>query len=149
MRLLAALELVWFLYAFGLGWPFTQARVLPPRQEIGQTISTVDAADPSSPIPSASSTVEFAGATASQLTTTFVSTSTTSAATSTPTDVNNGSQGLHGDIWPVKYYDLTFTWGEVNSNAEPRQAILVNGQTPGPLIEIEEGQQVSVSRRVL
>lgn len=45
----------------------------------------------------------------------------------------------------TKFYNLTLTRGTVNSNGEPRAAILVNGQTPGPLIESVEGQQLSVS----
>jgi FtsP/CotA-like multicopper oxidase with cupredoxin domain len=149
MRLLAALESVWVLYALGLGWFSTQARVLPPHQEIEQTISTVDAANPTSTIPSASSTVYSAGSTASQLATAFVSTSATSAAPSASAPMNNDNQDNNHENWPVKHYDLTVTWGQVNSNGELRQAILVNGQTPGPLIEIEEGQQVSVSRSIL
>ena len=149
MRLSAALGLVGIVHALGFEPTFTQARVLPPRQEIDQAISTVDAANPTSNIPSASSTVESAGTTASQRATTFVSTSATSAAASASVTANVDHQDDSHDNWPVKYYDLTVTWGELNSNGEPRQAILVNGQTPGPLIEIEEGQQVSVSQFLL
>ena len=38
--------------------------------------------------------------------------------------------------WPVRFYDFTVTWGDVNANGETRPAILINGQTPGPLIEL-------------
>lgn len=61
----------------------------------------------------------------------------------TDTEADN-SDGGDGE-WPVKYYDFTVTWGDVDANGETRPAILVNGQTPGPLIELEEGQRVSVS----
>lgn len=64
----------------------------------------------------------------------------------TDTEADN-SDGGDGE-WPVKYYDFTVTWGDVDANGEIRPAILVNGQTPGPLIELEEGQRVSVSRVV-
>ena len=145
MRLLKISRSPWWAYAVCLGWVSTQARFLPARQEIGQSVTTVDAADPTSKIPSASSTLEPASASMTYFATSALSSSTTSAAFAALTNGSSGSGGDRGDNWPVKYYDLTFTWGEVDSNGEPRQAILVNGQTPGPLIEIEEGQQVSVS----
>lgn len=66
--------------------------------------------------------------------------------TDTDTEADN-SDGDNGE-WPVKYYDFTITWGDVDANGETRPAILVNGQTPGPLIELEEGQRVSVSTEV-
>lgn len=65
------------------------------------------------------------------------------------TEADNGNDGDKGEgEWPVKYYDFTVSWGDVDANGETRPAILVNGQTPGPLIELEEGQRVSVSRVV-
>jgi hypothetical protein len=64
----------------------------------------------------------------------------------TDTEADN-SDGGDGE-WPVKYYDFTVSWGDVDANGEIRPAILVNGQTPGPLIELEEGQRVSVSTEV-
>jgi hypothetical protein len=64
----------------------------------------------------------------------------------TDTEADN-SDGDNGE-WPVKYYDFTVTWGDVDANGEIRPAILVNGQTPGPLVELEEGQRVSVSTEV-
>jgi hypothetical protein len=64
----------------------------------------------------------------------------------TDTEADN-SDGGDGEL-PVKYYDFTVTWGDVDANGEIRPAILVNGQTPGPLIELEEGQRVSVSTEV-
>jgi hypothetical protein len=69
--------------------------------------------------------------------------------TDADTEADNGNDGDGGDgEWPVKYYDFTVTWGDVDANGEIRPAILVNGQTPGPLIELEEGQRVSVSTEV-
>lgn len=50
------------------------------------------------------------------------------------------------DKLPTKFYKLEFTRGWVDTNGNPRQAILINGQTPGPLIEAEEGQELTVSR---
>jgi hypothetical protein len=66
--------------------------------------------------------------------------------TDTDTEADNNDGG--NEEWPVKYYDFTVSWGDVDANGETRPAILVNGQTPGPLIELEEGQRVSVSRVV-
>ncbi|KAJ9116413.1 hypothetical protein QFC22_004855 [Naganishia vaughanmartiniae] len=45
---------------------------------------------------------------------------------------------------PTKYYKLVFTKGWVDTNGNPREAILINGQTPGPLIEAEEGQELTI-----
>jgi len=65
---------------------------------------------------------------------------------STATVGISGNQEDPQQARPVKFYDFTVTWGDVDANGETRPAILINGQTPGPLIELEEGQQVSVSR---
>ncbi|KAJ9104149.1 hypothetical protein QFC19_004133 [Naganishia cerealis] len=46
---------------------------------------------------------------------------------------------------PTKYYKLVFTKGWVDTNGNPREALLINGQTPGPLLEVEEGQGLIVS----
>jgi FtsP/CotA-like multicopper oxidase with cupredoxin domain len=68
---------------------------------------------------------------------TYSSNATTTAAPSTATA---SSSSL-----PPKYYKLVFTKGWVDTNGNPREAILINGQTPGPLIEAEEGQELTVS----
>lgn len=45
----------------------------------------------------------------------------------------------------VKYYTLTLTQGPTSPAGVSRSAILINGQTPGPLIEMEEGQTLSIN----
>lgn len=69
-------------------------------------------------------------------------TETESQPATIPPDGNNAQPA---STWPTKYYNLTLTRGWVDANGEPREAIFVNGQTPGPLIESEEGQELSVS----
>jgi FtsP/CotA-like multicopper oxidase with cupredoxin domain len=43
------------------------------------------------------------------------------------------------------HYTLDITYGTISPDEYSRKAYLVNGQTPGPLIECEEGQTISVS----
>jgi FtsP/CotA-like multicopper oxidase with cupredoxin domain len=43
------------------------------------------------------------------------------------------------------YYTLTLTNGQVSPAGVSRSAILVNGQTPGPTLEMEEGQTLSIN----
>ena len=43
------------------------------------------------------------------------------------------------------YYTLTLTQGDVAPAGVSRSAILINGQTPGPNLEINEGQTLSVN----
>jgi FtsP/CotA-like multicopper oxidase with cupredoxin domain len=149
MRFSKVSQTSWWVYGIFAGGIPTQARFLPPRQEIGQTVSTVAAADPTSSLPSASSNIEAPATTTSQSALSLSSSFTSTASYPTATNASQRVGEDDDDAWPVKYYDLTFTWGEVGSNGEPRQAILVNGQTPGPLIEVKEGQQVSVSRSAI
>jgi hypothetical protein len=149
MRIAPSLVFFLPLWVLGPTSPFGQARVILPRQSVGQPITTVDAADPTSELPSASSTIDTTGGSASSLTNSYPAGPTSSADSNGTTGRSQTapySNSQQVPEWPVKYYDFTLTWGSVNSNGEPRQAILINGQTPGPLIELEEGQQVSVSR---
>lgn len=46
---------------------------------------------------------------------------------------------------PIKFYTLTLTKEYISPNGDWREAILINGQTPGPLLELEEGQEVSIT----
>lgn len=43
------------------------------------------------------------------------------------------------------YYTLTLTNGPASPAGVSRSAILVNGQTPGPTLEMEEGQTLSIN----
>jgi FtsP/CotA-like multicopper oxidase with cupredoxin domain len=43
------------------------------------------------------------------------------------------------------YYTLELTNGPVSPAGVSRNAILINGQTPGPTLEIEEGQTLSIN----
>jgi FtsP/CotA-like multicopper oxidase with cupredoxin domain len=67
--------------------------------------------------------------------------STNVTTTATPTMATGAPEG---STLPTKYYKFEFTKGWVDANGNPREAILINGQTPGPLIEVEEGQQLTV-----
>lgn len=67
---------------------------------------------------------------------TFSMNATTTAASAAATGSVSGL--------PTKHYEFEFTKGWVDTNGNPREAILINGQTPGPLIEAEEGQQLTV-----
>ena len=44
----------------------------------------------------------------------------------------------------VKKFKLKFEWGDVNPDGYPKRAILVNGQFPGPTIEVNLGDQVVI-----
>lgn len=105
------------------------ARVLP-RQE--SDVATVE------PTSTFAVSVDPTYAENNSPTATFSANVTTTAAASTATS--------SPDKLPTKYYKLEFTKGWVDTNGNPRQAILINGQTPGPLIEAEEGQELTVSR---
>jgi hypothetical protein len=95
------------------------------------------------------STATSTGTSTLHLTPAYNNTPSTSTGNDTDSKADNGHDGDKGEgEWPVKYYDFTITWGDVDANGENRPAILVNGQTPGPLVEVEEGQRVSVSRVV-
>jgi FtsP/CotA-like multicopper oxidase with cupredoxin domain len=131
MRIAPSLVFFLPLWVLGPTSPFGQARVILPRQSVGQPI------------------IDTTGGSASSLTNSYPASPTSSADSNGTTGRSQTapySNSQQVPEWPVKYYDFTLTWGSVNSNGEPRQAILINGQTPGPLIELEEGQQVSVSR---
>jgi FtsP/CotA-like multicopper oxidase with cupredoxin domain len=43
-----------------------------------------------------------------------------------------------------RQFDLTLTWTTYNADGKDRRMILVNGEFPGPLLEINEGEQVDI-----
>ncbi|KAK3365614.1 Cupredoxin [Lasiosphaeria ovina] len=43
-----------------------------------------------------------------------------------------------------KHFDLTLTWQNYSPNGQTRKMILVNGQFPAPVLEIDEGDDVEV-----
>lgn len=45
----------------------------------------------------------------------------------------------------VKVFDLTLTWEAHAPNGQEREMILVNGQFPGPALELSEGDHVEVN----
>lgn len=106
----------------------TLGRVLP-RQNDASSVATVQ--------PTTTFAISVSSTPINAPTLTFSSNVTTTAAASTATA---SSSSL-----PPKYYKLVFSKGWVDTNGNPREAILVNGQTPGPLIEAEEGQELIVS----
>lgn len=106
------------------------ARVLPRQQTESSAVATATAG---APIPLEVS-IAPTYASNNAPTATFSANVTTTAATSNAT----------ASSLPPKYYKLEFTKGWIDANGNPREAILVNGQTPGPLIEAEEGQELTV-----
>lgn len=108
------------------------ARVLPRQQTDGSGPATFGATT------TYAVSVESTYANNNAPTATFSANVTTTAAPSSATSSS--------DKLPTKYYKLEFTRGWVDTNGNPRQAILINGQTPGPLIEAEEGQELTASR---
>jgi hypothetical protein len=107
------------------------ARVLPRQQTDGSGLPTVGATT------TYAVSVESTYANNNAPTATFSANVTTTAVSASATASSSN--------WPTKYYRLEFTRGWVDTNGNPRQAILINGQTPGPLIEAEEGQELTVS----
>lgn len=106
-------------------------RVLPRQQTESSAVATATAG---APVPLEVSIAPTYGSNNAP-TATFSANVTTTAATSSAT----------ASSLPPKYYKLEFTKGWIDANGNPREAILVNGQTPGPLIEAEEGQELTVS----
>ena len=53
---------------------------------------------------------------------------------------NNGSEPQHG----LKHFTLDLTWEKRSPAGFERNLILVNGQHPGPVLEIDQGQDVVV-----
>ena len=50
----------------------------------------------------------------------------------------NGSSG-------PRQFDLTLTWEKISPVGVSRDMVLINGQFPGPLLEINEGDEVWVN----
>jgi FtsP/CotA-like multicopper oxidase with cupredoxin domain len=48
---------------------------------------------------------------------------------------------------PLKVFDLTLTWEKYAPDGFARQMILINGQFPGPLIEVNQGDAVEIRVR--
>lgn len=58
------------------------------------------------------------------------------------------SQGLTSPLAPVigpRLFHLTVTWEKYSPDGISRDMILVNGQFPGPVMEINEGDEVWVT----
>lgn len=47
----------------------------------------------------------------------------------------------------TRQFDLTVTWAKGSPNGVKRDMILINGQFPGPTIEVDEGDEVVVTAR--
>lgn len=45
---------------------------------------------------------------------------------------------------PSKHFDFTVTWEKYAQNGHAKDMLLVNGQSPGPLIEVNQGDWVVV-----
>lgn len=106
----------------------TYARVLPRQKSTTADIATAQA------------TTTYA---ISLDPTTNIAPSATFTTNTTTTVASASATGGASDL-PSKHYEFEFTKGWVDTNGNPREAILINGQTPGPLIEAEEGQQLTV-----
>ena len=50
-----------------------------------------------------------------------------------------------GSTGRKKSFDLTITWEDYNPDGFTRKMMLVNGQSPGPLLEIDQGDWVVVT----
>lgn len=107
----------------------TCARVLP-RQDASADVATVQATSAFSLALEPTTLIAPTATYSTNVTTT----ATSAAATGAP----------EGSTLPTKYYKFEFTKGWVDANGNPREVILINGQTPGPLIEAEEGQELTV-----
>jgi hypothetical protein len=105
------------------------ARVLHRQQGSASSIATAEA--------TTTYAVSVQPTTNNAPTATFSSNVTTTAAPA-------ATGTLAASTFPTKHYKFEFTKGWVDTNGNPRQAILINGQTPGPLIEVEEGQELTV-----
>ncbi|KAK1751947.1 Cupredoxin [Echria macrotheca] len=55
------------------------------------------------------------------------------------------SLALAGPLGRPKQFDLTVTWEKRAPNGFSRNMVLINGQSPGPLIEVDEGDEVWVT----
>lgn len=106
----------------------TYARVLPRQESITADIATAQA--------TTTYAISLDPTTIIAPTATFSTNATTTVASASAT---GDASGL-----PTKHYEFELTKGWIDSNGNPREAILINGQTPGPLIEAEEGQQLTV-----
>lgn len=124
-------SITWGIASFLLLVNPTCARVLPRQQTDGSGPATAGATT------TYAVSVESTYANNNAPTATFSANVTTTAV---PSSATASASNL-----PTKYYKLEFTRGWVDTNGNPRQAILINGQTPGPLIEAEEGQELTVS----
>ena len=56
-----------------------------------------------------------------------------------------GLPSRHDRSQGPRKYDLTVTWEKRAPNGVTRDVILINGQTPGPMIEVNEGDDVEVT----
>lgn len=45
----------------------------------------------------------------------------------------------------LRRFELTITWGKNSPDGVEREMFLVNGQYPGPLLELDEGDEVEVT----